>query len=101
MWPTNYVTYYFLLQCKYIMIKKLMQLLIGVVDAELFERVDSKVFKTEDVKNTKKARGILAWVGTCVDVIYQPRKGARVQGFRHGVSVLLCLRTKHPSISIV
>lgn len=51
---SNEATHYFLLQCKYIMIKELMQLLIGIINAQLLKRVHSEVFKTKDVKNTEK-----------------------------------------------
>lgn len=47
-------TYYFLFQSKDIMIEKLVQLFIGVVDAELLKGVDSKVLKAKNVQNSQK-----------------------------------------------
>lgn len=50
------VTYNLLLQCKHVVIEKLVQLLICVVDAELLKRIDVKIFEAENVQNAKKSR---------------------------------------------
>lgn len=69
------------------MIKELMEFLIGVVDAELFEGIDGEVFKPEDVEDTEDTRRLLAWVGACIDVVHQPRERPRVKRFGHRMSV--------------
>lgn len=46
----NY-TYDFLFQCENVVIEKLVQLLISVIYAQLFERIDSEIFETEYVEN--------------------------------------------------
>lgn len=51
------------------MIEELVELLVGVVDAELLEGVDGKVLEAEDVEDTEKAWRVLAGVGAGVDVI--------------------------------
>lgn len=51
------------------MVEELVQFFVGVVDAELLERVDSEILESEYVENSEEAGGILARVRTCVDVI--------------------------------
>lgn len=45
-------TYDFLFQRENIMVEKFVQLLVGVVDAQLFKRVDTEIFKSEYVEDT-------------------------------------------------
>lgn len=45
-------TYDFLFQRENVMVEELVQLLVSVVDAQLFERVDAEIFKTEYVEHT-------------------------------------------------
>lgn len=42
-------TYDFLFQCEHVMIKEFVQFLVGIVDAQLLERVDGKVLKPENI----------------------------------------------------
>lgn len=42
-------TYDFLFQREHVMIKEFMQFLVGIVDAELLERIDGKVLESENI----------------------------------------------------
>lgn len=48
--------YNFLFQRKHIVIKEFVQFLICIVDAKLLERVDGKIFKTENVQNAQESK---------------------------------------------
>ena len=52
--PRNSITYSFLLKGKHVMIEELVQLLVGVVDAQLLKGVSFKVFKSKDVQDSNK-----------------------------------------------
>lgn len=80
-------TYDILFECKHIIIKEHVQLLVGVVDAELFERVGGEVLEAEDVEHAERARGPHRR-RAAVHVAHQPRECARVQRAGHGVPVL-------------
>ena len=56
------------------MIEEAVQLLVRVIDAQLFERVAAEVFETENVQNAEEAFAFLAWTRAPVDVVQQPRK---------------------------
>lgn len=79
------------------MIEELVELLVGVVYAELFKGVDGEVLEAEDVKDAEEARRVLARVGAGVDVVDEPSERARVQRFSHRVSVLSGLHIQHGS----
>lgn len=83
------------------MIEELVELLVGVVDAELLEGVDGKVLKAEDVEDTKEAWRVLAGVGAGVDVIDKPSERPRVKRLGHRVSVLSSLHKHFPIIQHV
>jgi len=44
-------TYDFLFQRENIVVEKFVQFLVGVVDAQLFKRVDTEIFESEYVEN--------------------------------------------------
>ena len=46
----------FLLQNKHMMIEKLLQLFVGVIDTKLFESVEFKDFEAGDVENSNEKR---------------------------------------------
>lgn len=83
------------------MIEKLVQFFVGVIDAQLFERIDGEIFETEYIEDAEKSGRILAGVRTRIDVVYQPRESSRIQRFGHGVSVFDCLKKYKYIIQIV
>lgn len=83
----TYYTYDFLFQCENVMIEKLVQLLISVIYAQLFERIDSEIFETEYVEDAKKSGRILSWICASINVVNEPRESSRVQRFSHCMSV--------------
>lgn len=82
------VTHDVLFQCEDVVIEELVQFLVRIVDAQLFERVDIEIFETENVQHAQKSARIFSRIRTRVDVLYQPGKRFRIQRFGHGVSVL-------------
>ena len=54
------LTYDILFNLEDVVVKEHVQLLVGVVDAELFERVCGKIFKSEDVQYPDKLRHIFS-----------------------------------------
>lgn len=85
-------TYNFLFQSEDIVVEKLVQLFVGVVDAELLEGVDRKVLEAEYIENAQEPRRVLSWVCASVDVVHQPRESSGVECLRHRVPVLSSLR---------
>lgn len=83
------------------MIEELVELLVGVVDAELLEGVDGKVLEAEDIQDTEETRRVLARVGAGVDVVDEPSERARVQRLGHRMSVLSGLHKHFPIIQHV
>lgn len=70
------------------MIEKLVQLLVRVVDAELFEAVQREVLESKDVENPEEPRDILTRVRAIVDMIDEPNEGAGIERLRHRVPIL-------------
>ena len=54
------VSYRLLLQSEDVMVEELVELLVGVVDAELLERVGLEVFEAEDVQDADERGDVLA-----------------------------------------
>lgn len=96
-------THNFLFQSEDIIIEEHVQLLVGVIDAELFERVGGEVLKAEDVEHAERPRRLPARRRAAVHVTHEPRERARVQRTRHRVTVLAGLnitRSSHQSIYV-
>ena len=55
----TYLHVFLLLQLEYVHVELLLQLLVGVVDAELLERVDLEGFKTVDVQHSDELMDFL------------------------------------------
>lgn len=70
------------------MVEEFVQFFVGVVDTELFERVDGKVLKAEDVKDAKEARRVLARICAGVDVVHEPSERSGVERLCHRMSIL-------------
>ena len=81
-----------LLQSEDVVIEEAVQLLVGVVDAQLLERVAAEVFEAEDVEDAEEALALLPGTRAPVDVIQQPGERTRVQDPRHRVPVFTCLK---------
>lgn len=73
------------------MVEKFVQFLVGVIDAQLFERINREIFETKYIKDAKKSGRVLAWVRTSIYMIHKPRKRSRVQRFSHCMSIFDCL----------
>ena len=73
------------------MVEELVQLLVGVVDAQLLEGVPLKVLESKDVQDADEPGGAPPGIGALVDVVHQPCEGAGVERLGHGVAVLLRL----------
>lgn len=69
------------------MIEKLVQLLVGVINTQLFERIDGEIFETEYVENAEKSGRVLARIRTSINVVHEPRESPRIQRFSHGVPI--------------
>jgi len=67
-------TYDFLFQCENVVIEKLVQFLISVIYAQLFERIDSEIFETKYVEDAEKSGRILSRICAGIDVIHEPRE---------------------------
>lgn len=85
-------TYDLLFEREHVMIEELVQFLVRVVDAQLFERVDGEILETEYVEHAEEPGRVLARIRARVDVIDEPRERPRVQRFGHGVPVFDGLR---------
>lgn len=48
---SKFYTHNFLLQREHVMIEKFVQFFVGVINAQLFERIHGEIFETEDVQN--------------------------------------------------
>ena len=55
------LTHRFLLQSEHVMVKELVKLLVGVVDAQLLEGVGLEVLEAENVQNPDELGLIFAW----------------------------------------
>ncbi len=77
------------------MIEEFVQFFVGVVDAQLLERVNGKIFETENIQNAQEPGGILARIGADVYMVHQPGEGPRVQSFGHSVPVFFSLIGEH------
>lgn len=84
-------THDFLLQSEDVVVEELVQLFVGVIYAQLLERVADEILKTEYVEHSQEASRVLAGVGARVDVVHQPGERPRVQRLRHRMPVLLRL----------
>lgn len=51
----KHYTHNLLFQCKYVMVEELVQFLVGVINAQLFEGVYRKVLETENVENAEES----------------------------------------------
>lgn len=76
-------TYNFLFQREYIVIEKFMQFLVGVVDAQLLERIDSEILETEYIEHAEETSCIVARIDARVDVTNEPCKRSRIKRFCH------------------
>jgi len=56
------------------MVEKLVQFLVSVIYAQLFERIDSEIFKTKYVEYAKKSGRILSRICASINVVHKPRK---------------------------
>lgn len=90
-----------LFQGEHVVIEEAVQLLVRVIDAQLFERVAAEVFETENVQNAEEAFAFLAWTRAPVDVVQQPRKRPWVQHPSHGVSIFTCLFQSQTPIKLL
>ena len=78
-----------LLHLEDVLDEELLQILVGVVDAELLERVRSKVFEAEDVKHTDGGLVLPGDVWLCdgrVDLSNDVNEEATVNSFRESIS---------------
>lgn len=79
------------------MVEELLQLLVGVIDAELLEAVELEDFKTSHIEDADEAGALsLGAVERAVDAVHQPLEHALVAGFADGfnseLDLLLGLR---------
>lgn len=81
-----------LFERKHVVVEEHVEFLVGVVDAELLERVGAEVLEAEYVEHAESAGGA-ARRRAAVDVPHQPRERARVQRAGHRVAVLASLHT--------
>ena len=51
------------------MVKKFMQFLIGVIDAQLFKWIEVEVFESKNVQNANEIGTFLSRISTFVDMI--------------------------------
>ena len=84
-----------LFQGKHVVIEEAVQFLVGVVDAQLFEWIATKVLKAKDVQNAQETVSVLSRARAPVDVIQQPGKCSRIQHSGHGMSIFSCLQNKY------
>lgn len=76
------------------MIEEFMQLLVGIVYAQLFKRIDCEIFKSENVQYAQESTGILSGIYTIINVIDEPGECSRIQRFSHCMSVFTSLQNK-------
>lgn len=56
------------------MVEELVQFFVGVINAQLFKRIYSEIFETENVKDAEKSGRILSRIRTSVYVVHEPRE---------------------------
>jgi len=78
-----------LLKLEHVLVEFLLQLLVGVVDAELFEAVLGEMFKPVDIENANEAlhlRDNLGRAEEAVHGLHKPVEERRVDVLGHGVA---------------
>jgi len=85
---------FLLLQLKDVLVELLLQFLVGVVDAELLERVDLERLKPVNVQNTDEAQSTSV-LQLRIDLTHDPREELRVHVFGEGVSRRGRFRGRH------
>ena len=87
---------FFLLQDEHGVVEQLLQLLIGVVDAELFERVELEDLKAGHVQDADEGSTLtFGAVQRAVDAPHQPAEHALVTRFRNGFDGKFNLQIRH------
>ncbi|WPK27202.1 hypothetical protein PUMCH_004579 [Australozyma saopauloensis] len=79
----------FLLQLEHVLVELLLQLLVGVVDAELLERVLLEVLESVDIKHSNERVDVLLHLRRTevrVDVVHEPVEQRRINIFGKRVS---------------
>lgn len=77
----------FLLQFEYMLNEKLLKILVGVIDTELFEAVVTKVLEAEDIQYAYSTAGVvLRPVYGLVNFLYNVYKQSAVYAFDKCVS---------------
>ena len=82
-----------LFQLKHVVVEKLLQLLVGVVDAQLLKRVLLENLKARDVQDTNKVLATVARLERLVDARDKPAKDSIVECFGECVNSVfdLCM----------
>ena len=73
-----------------VIVEELLQLLVAVVDAELFKRVDSEVLKASNVQHANIKVGCLEG-NALIDQSHNPIEEATVNGFGQGIARIVRL----------
>jgi hypothetical protein len=71
----------FLFQLENVLIEKLLQLFIGIINAQLFKAIFLKIFESENVQHPDEAMRGIGGNSTLVDHFYHILKQAVVYGF--------------------
>jgi hypothetical protein len=75
-----------LLEVEHVVVKKLLEPLVGVIDAKLLERVELENFETGDIEDSDEVLG--CDVQSFIDSVYDPQEETTVQGTAEGVTRL-------------
>ena len=73
------------LQLEHVVVEELLKTLVGVVDAQLLERVDLENLKTGDIQDTNEVSLSLLCKGE-VDLAHEPQEETSVDGFGEGIT---------------
>ena len=84
-----------LFQLENVLIELLLQLLVGVVDAELFETVDLERFEAVDVQDADEAVRVLRPLQSLVDQLHHHGEEQRIDVLGQRVPGVRCFRLRH------
>lgn len=90
--PLNIFTrVFFLFEHKHVVVEKLLESFVGVVDAELFKGVVFKDLETGDIQNANEGSVVVASLQSLVDLVDNGAKRALVQALRKRLQGILNL----------
>jgi hypothetical protein len=87
-----------LFKFEHVHVEKLLQTLIGKVNAELFKAVVLENFETGNIQNTDE---LVSWLHTerLIDLVYNPQESTTVEGLDKGITRRLSLRLGEISLN--